>query len=204
MFQSRPGVKIKMWSAGFTHKESVDPPWLLKTLVVFAILSMVLSLLYAVATSLGTMQMPLAEEAIYVALLHFVLPVAVIYAVTTNSPASRLLILGYVLTLYAATLSGKGILGAIEVDTARRTLVATATLFAVLSWLYLSPKMRFYYALISGKPIPVDLESRAARFMDQSKLNPKVRVIIDWIADHLETLALLGLTLAVIITFLLM
>jgi len=200
MSHSRPGVKITLWSAGFTNQEAVDPPWLLKTLVVLAILSMVASLLYAAATGLGAISVPPAEEAIYIAVLHFVLPVVVIYTVTTNSPASRFLILGYFVTVYTATPNGKGFLGAIDVHAELRTMIATVILIAIGSWLFLSPKMRFYFALIAGKPIPSDLESRAARFMDQSKLNPKVRMVIDWIVDHIETVALLGLTRAVIFT----
>jgi len=52
--------------------------------------------------------------------------------------------------------------------------------------------MRFYYALISGRPVPSDLESRAAVYMDDSKLNPRWRVALDWVADPLETTVLLG------------
>jgi hypothetical protein len=63
---------------------------------------------------------------------------------------------------------------------------------AIILWLFVSPKMRFYYAVISGKSIPPDLEARAAVFMDESKLNPKVRTVLDWVADHIESLALLG------------
>jgi len=194
MVHMRPGFKIKLWTGGFTNRPSVDAPWVLKLLTAFAIFSMVGALVYAVAVTIGASDVASVsnESAIYIAILHFFLPIAVIYTVTTNSPASRLLILGYFTTLCVSTIAGKGFLGGLNVDPELRRVTATATWLAVVLWLFLSPKMRFYYALISGQAVPRDLLSRAASFMDDSKLNPRWRAAIDWLADHLETVVLLG------------
>lgn len=189
------GTKIKLWTGGYTNKPWVDPPWLLKLVAVLAFLSTIGSILYVTLNSVhwpGTPELS-TEAAIYVVVLHFIVPVTVFYSVTVNSPASRLLILGYTITLYLATISNKGFLGTLAISPPVRDIVATLVLIAVAGWLFLSPKLRFYYALLSGDDVPADLESRAATFADESKLNPRVRAAIDWFADHLETIVLLGL-----------
>ena len=199
----RPGVKFKMWTGGYTNQPSVDAPWLLKFVSVLAIFSIVGAILYVVAISIGgpTIGEVSNEDAIYISILHFVMPIAVLYTVTTNSPASRILIFGYFVTLCISTIGGKGFLGGLPVDSTLRAVVSTMILLAIVLWLFLSPKMRFYYALISGKPVPSDLESRAASFMDDSKLNPRWRAALDWVADHLETVVLLGFTVLAIYAY---
>ncbi len=200
MSHMRPGIKVKLWTGGFTDHPTVDPPWLLKLVSVLAILSIVGAILYAAIATIGASDLASLsnEDAIYVAVLHFFLPIAVLYTVTTNSPVSRFLILGYFVTVYFSTIAGKGFLGNFDVDPTVRFAALTAALIVVVLWLFRSPKMRFYFAVISGKPVPADLESKAATFMDDSKINPRVRVVIDWIADHLETVVLLGLAAAAV------
>lgn len=206
MDHMRPGVKVRLWTGGFTSHASIDPPWLLKLVAVLAILSMVGTLVYMVAIMLssGSGDGLANEAAIYIAVLHFLLPITVLYTVTTNAPISRFLILVYFITLYVATVLGKGFLGGLDVDESLRLIVASFMLFAIVLWLFAGPKMRFYYAMISGKPIPEDLESRAATFMDDSKLNPKTRAAIDWVADHVETIALLAMIAVTVYACLLM
>ena len=198
-----PGTKIKLWTGGYTNAPAVDPPWLLKIVAVFAFLSVIGALIYVVLESIrGPGSAGLSTEmAIYVVSLHFIVPITVFYSVTTNSGASRLLILGYVITLCVSTISNKGFLGGLEIDTSIRNVVATAVLLSVVGWLFFSPKMRVYYALIAGKEVPEDLESRAASFVEASKLNPRVRATLDWFADRLETAVLLGLTVLAVYAF---
>ena len=197
------GTKIKLWTGGYTNRPAVDPPWLLKIVAVLAFLSVIGALIYIV---LETIRGPgsagiSTETAIYVVSLHFVVPITVFYSVTTNSRASRFLILGYGITLYVSTISNKGFLGGLKIDASIRDIVATVVLLSVVGWLFLSPKMRVYYALIAGKEVPVELESRAASFVEASKLNPRVRATLDWLADHLETTVLLGLTALAVYAF---
>ena len=203
MILLRPGVKIKMWTGGYTNHPSIDAPWLLKLVSVLAIFSIVGALLFGVAISLtgSTPGNISSEDAIYISVLHFLMPIAVLYTVTTNSPASRVLILGYFLTLCMSTIAGKGFLGSLNIDTTWRAAGSALLLFSIAMWLFLSPKMRFYYAVISGKPVPDDLKARAAKFVDASKLNPKLRAALDWMADHLETVVLLGFTILAIFAY---
>ncbi len=198
-----PGTKIKLWTGGHTNRPGVDPPWLLKIVAVFAFLSVIGALIYVVLETIrgpGSTGLS-AEMAIYVVSLHFIVPITVFYSVTTISCASRFLILTYVITLCVSTIANKGFLGGLEIDTSIRNIVAPAALVSVVGWLFLSPKMRVYYALIAGRDVPEDLESRTATIVEASKLNPRVRAALDWFANHLETTVLLGLMILALYAF---
>lgn len=193
----RPGTKVKMWSPRFKNRPEVEPPGLLKAVGALSILSVVGVLVYAVAQSVSGIEM-LGIEAAYVATLHFVLPFGVFYAISANSPFSRLAIATYVVILCSATVSGKGFLGAVQIDETAKMVIAGGILLLVLVWLYGSPKMRFYYAAVSNHPMPPNLASRAKQLHGGSWLKPKARETLAWLLDHLETAVLLGLIVAAV------
>jgi len=194
-------TKVKLWTGGFTHQPSIDPPWLLRTFSALTMLSVVGTLVFAVWIGVGAGDEPSLEDAIYIAILHFVAPLGITYMVTTNNPASRFLILGYFLALYVSVVEGKGFLGNLNWNPELKAIVSTAIFVLVVLWLFVSPKMRFYFAMISGKPIDRDLQQQSASFMDESKLNPKVRMVIDWFAERLETFVLLGFIAVVLYAY---
>ena len=163
MVHMRPGQRIKFWSPRFENRPDVEPPALLKLLGGLSMFSVAGTLVYAVARQLD-MAGPgevVGVEAIYVAVLHFVLPFGVFYAINMNSPLSRPIIALYALILSAATIAGKGFLGNLPVDDSIRLYATVAVALLVFGWLFGSPKMRFYYLTISGKPLPPELEARA-------------------------------------------
>ena len=190
----RPGVKIRFWSPKFTNRPDIEPPALLKVVGTFSILSAFGFLVYAVAiviVSYGTHE-PDLVQGLYVAGLHFVLPIGVFYTVFVNSPLSRWLIGLHVVTLGAATMMGEGFLGQLQIAENTRIVGSVVVMTVVLAWLFGSPKMRFYYALISGRPVPEDLRSRADELRGGLALNPKVRAVLEWIIDRLEVAVMLG------------
>ena len=67
----------------------------------------------------------------------------------------------------------------------------------VLGWLYGGPKMRFYYAVISGRPIPEDLRSRADELYGGVRLNPRLRAALEWFVDRAEIAVMLGFIILV-------
>ena len=202
MVLMRPGVKVKMWSPRFTNRPEVEPPGLLKLIGATSIFSVVGMLIYGVAVSIsGSTSDSVGVNAAYVVVLHFVLPLCAFYAISTNSPLSRSVIVTYILVLCAATIAGKGFLGELQIDQTYKTLATVVTLVAILAWLFGSPKMRFYYAAISNKPIPEDLVSRASELHGGNWLSPKARENIAWVLDHLETIVLLGFIVIVIYAF---
>lgn len=164
-----------------------------------SIISIIGVLVYAIATSItGTRTNPDAQAAAYVAVLHFLIPLSIAYTISGNHPLSRPLIAVYIVILSVATLAGFGFLGELEIDDSRKTIGTAAVLAATFAWLFRSPKMRFYYALISTKPIPADLRDRAAELAGRTWLSPKKSATIEWVAEHLENVVLLGFIAVVI------
>ena len=152
-------------------------------------------LVFAVAVVIvpyGTNYEPELVEGLYVATLHFILPIGVFYTVMVNSPLSRWVISIHIVTLAAATIAGKGFLGQLPISETTRIVASAATMAIILGWLYGGPKMRFYYAVISGKPIPEDLRSRADELRGGVRLNPKVRASLEWLVDRVEIAVMLG------------
>ena len=196
----RPGTKVKLWSPKFTNRPDVEPPALLKFVGALSVFSAVGVLVYAVAKTLamGGASEPAGIDAIYVAVLHFVMPIGVFYTINVNSPLSRYIVGIYSLTLFLATVTGRGLLGNLPVDEATRLVISIAVLLSIVYWLFASPKMRFYYATIANRPIPEDLVHRAEDLRGGISLNPKVRVALEWVIDRMETAVLLGFIAAVL------
>ncbi len=173
----RPGVKIPFWSHRFKHRSDVDAPPLLRLVGALSLLSVVGTLVYAVFEALSATGFSHGVERgmLYIALLHFALPFVVLYTISTNSWLSRPLIALYNLILYGATISGYGVLGAIEMNETLRLVFASGFLLLVFCWLYVSPVMRLYYATLSGRPIPESLEKYEHKLVAGSSLSPKWR-----------------------------
>lgn len=197
----RPGVKIPFWSHRYKHKPDVDAPALLRLVAALSMVSIVGTLIYAVFDALSVSGSPLRAKSamLYIALLHFVLPFVVLYTISTNSWLSRPFIALYNLILYGATVSGHGFLGSIGVSGTLRFAIASTFLLAVFLWLYVSPTMRVYYAVISGRPIPEGLENRRSRLSAGSSLSPKWRGRVEWLLEHMETLVMVGFIIACIL-----
>ena len=199
----RGGIKIKMWKFGAKNKSHVDPPGLLRLVAALSIFSTVGVLVYSVfqATTGIAFSGMATEKAVYIAMLHFILPFCVFYAVSTNSVLSRFLIAAYSLVLYGATISGKGFLGELSAGSETSMVIASAAIFLVLVWLFRSPKMRLYYVLIAGKPVPENLKYRAPELVGGNSLSAKNRARIEWIIDNVETAIIFGFIIIVIIAF---
>ncbi len=197
----RPGVKIPFWSHRFKHHADVDAPALLRLVGALSMISIVGTLVYAVFTALSATGFSHGIERgmLYIAVLHFVLPFLVLYTISTNSWLSRPFIALYNMILYGATIAGYGVLGAIEVSESLRFAFASMFLLMVLLWLYWSPAMRVYYAVISGRPIPEGLEAYRSKLVAGRSLSPKWRGRIEWLLEHMETLVMVGFIVACVV-----
>jgi len=200
VWHMRPGSKIRFWSPKFQNKPSVEPPGLLRLLSGLSIVSVVGVLIYAVVLTLDGVSSTTrgTESAAYVAVLHFLLPLCVAYTISTNSAISRILITIYFVTLCAAVIFQKGFLGNLDFEPTVKLPVATAVFALLMAWLYRSPRMRVYYTLLLGKPIPPALESRAYDLAARSSLGPRTKAALEWLADRLETAVMLGFIVVVI------
>ena len=196
----RPGTKIKFWSPRFTNRPDVEPPGLLKFTGAISIFSAVGVLVYAVAMSLA-MGGPAGIDAIYVAVLHFVLPICIFYTINVNSPLSRFAIGFYIVVLGVATISGRGFLGNLPIPEDSRVIASVAVMATIIGWLFASPKMRFYYATITGRPMDDELLARADELQGGISLSPRTRAILEWIIDRLETAVLFGFIAVVLYAY---
>ncbi len=204
MYHMRPGIKVPFWPHRYKNKQDVDAPALLRLVAALSMISIVGTLVYAVYHALSTLDFygSGTYEPLYIALLHFVLPFMVLYTISTNSWLSRPFIALYNLILFGATVTGHGVLGSIGVSEVTKVSVASVFLLAVLLWLYASPTMRVYYALISGRPIPEGLEHKQDRLNAGRSLSPKWRGRVEWLLDNLETLVMVGFIIACILAYL--
>lgn len=199
MTQMRPGIKVRLWTPRFKNQPDIQPPGLLRLVSVLSIFSVIGVLFYAIAiTTTGSLPEPDPVGATYVAVLHFVLPLMVTYTISGNYSSSRILITIYVAVLYGAILLGIGYLGRLETEPAVKEIVTTAAVAVIAAWLYRSPKMRFYYAIVSGKPVPSDLVGREEELAGRAWLSPKRRATLEKVADNLETLVLFGFIAVVV------
>ncbi len=198
----RSGIKVRLWTPRFKNKPDVEPPGLLRLVAVLSIFSIIGVLVYAIAISItGIRTGPDAQSAAYVAVLHFLLPLSIAYTIGGNHPLSRILIAFYVVVLGTATLLGVGFLGELHFGDSIKAVASFASISAVLIWLFRNPRMRYYYALVSNDSIPPDLEARASELAGRNWLKPKTKAILEWFADHLETVVLLGFVAVVIYAF---
>jgi hypothetical protein len=169
----------------------VEPPGLLKLVAIFSIFSVVGVLIYAVALALnGSVgASPNPSDAIFVAIVHFVMPLGAIYTVATNSPLSRIVIMVYVLLMYGTAIAGIGFLGSLQIEFGVKAAVATACLLAVLYWLFGNLKMRVYYAVISGSELPGDLTQSAEEILAPSVIERHLSRIGDKVGPIAEIVA---------------
>lgn len=198
----RAGSKIKFWTPGFRNNPDIRPPGLLLLASVLFFLSAVAVPVYAVFSSLiGPSGSTFPEgQAIYIAVLHFLLPLGIAFSVSVNSTFSRPLMTVYFALLFTATVAGKGLLGQLQPDTVQRVLVSIAVFASLLGWLYLSPKMRAYYLLLKGKPLPESLATVGAE-LHGNVFSERTTRTLGWLADHLETIVLLGFIILVFVAF---
>jgi len=200
---NRPGTKIPFWNPGFRNRPEIEPPGFLRVIAALSIFSVVGTIVYSVfvtTTSLGVSEVD-SEKAIYVAVLHFLLPISVSISISTNSHLSRFLISAYVLMLGIATIMGRGFLGELLSADGPRGALSIGVMTAVLAWLFTSSKARYYYSLIAGKDLPDDLIGRDDELAGKNWLSAKAKSSITWVADHLETVVIFGFIAVVIYAF---
>ena len=190
----RPGTKIPFWTPKFTNRADVSPPLLLRLIAGIGLFSVAGVLIYGVALALDHTGSSIASaaEGLYIAILHCLLPIGISYAIFANSPWSRPLLAAYVLILSTATALGRGLLGSLTDETAVRVSVVVFAAGTTLYWLFRNPRMRVYFALIAGRPVPPELHERAEEFNVTNGFGARARLAIERFVESVELLILLG------------
>lgn len=198
----RPATKIRFWTPKVRNRSYVQPPALLKLISALCVFSIVGTIIYYLVVALGDVVSGSSIEptsALYVSILHFLLPLLIAVAISTNSGTSRILIVAYFLILGSATALGKGFLGSLAIDETLRATLAIGLLVSVSAYLYLGSKARAYYALLSGDEVPTGVGDEAVELVENPWPGERGRAVIEWLVDHLETIVILGLIVAVIL-----
>ena len=203
MSTHRPGTKIRFWNPRHTNRPDIGPPLLLRLVSGLAILSVAGSLLYAVQQTLSTIGLssPRSIDSIYVAVLHFILPLLAAYTISNNYPVSRSVLVVYTLVLTVATLLGIGVLGQLAAQQAIIAIGLPAMFTGFIFWLYLGRKAKVYYWLIAGKPVPDEYCDVAEALREDRWLNPRVREASNRVLDNLEIITMIGFILLVLLAF---
>ena len=197
----RPATKIRFWTPKTKQSPGVRPPGLLSLFSVLCILSVIGTLVYSVFRTIGTGYDPEPPEALIVAVTHFLLPIAIAYSVFTNSHLSRPLILIYSVALALSLFFGFGYIVPVLNVGLLSGIVVFGALVLIVVWLFASPKMRIYYALLRGRPLPQRLAKRAIEHVENPWPGRKATEVLEWITDHLETIVLVGLIATVVLAW---
>ena len=197
----RPGTIVRFWNPRFTNQPDIGPPLLLRLVSGLAILSVAGTLLYAVFTTLSAIGVAglTSTQSLYVAVLHFILPLVAAYTISNNYPASRVVLVVYSLVLMTATLLGIGVLGQLAAKQAVIAIGLPALFTGFVFWLYLGRKPKVYYWLIAGKPVPEDLHDVAESLREDKWLDPRVRDAMNRILDNLEIITMIGFIVIVLL-----
>ena len=148
----------------------LSPPVVLKFVQVICLLSLVGSLIYGVLTILGHFggDSVGASRRLLEALVLFVLPFAVMFSISVNSPASRYLFIFYGLgvnfLVFGNTTNWWGALPTMF------NLLLVVGCLGVAFWMFFSRRGRTYYLVISHQKLPKELEPVLDSLMVPSSL----------------------------------
>jgi hypothetical protein len=136
--------------------------------MILCVLSLVWTVIYAVFSTLGHLGGIYGSpyRMIVIASMLFILPFVILYTISTNNPASRILLISYF---------GFGLLviekyWPVFIENWLSPIPIVGGMFAIVTvcWLVVSPGARVYYALISGRTIPADLEDLADKYVSST------------------------------------
>ncbi|MDX1515986.1 MAG: hypothetical protein R3288_04055 [Woeseiaceae bacterium] len=197
----RPSVKIPLRTVQPVNAPFVTPPLALRGLAILCLASVPGFLVFAVAQKLtvGFSGGATAWDLVVTSVSFFVLPVAVAYTISVNRPISRLLIAGY-----AGLMSYHAIAWASEQGWARDEgwLIGATVLsacFMFLFWLFRSNKNRVYFALISGRALPGDIDNAGDELLVASKLEVGLDRLSEALAPYAEFVLVLVVLAAVVL-----
>lgn len=162
----RPADKLKLWTGGYINRPDISPPLFLRIIMVLCMLSLIGTLVYAVFSILGNVDDFGGSIAgmMLLVVICFVFPLAILYAISTNSPVSRWLLVAY----FGAT--SVAISNSSIVEPKGGSVVIGFVAFSIgsLMWLFASPRARVYFALVKHAPVPDELSHLVEKFTSVS------------------------------------
>ncbi len=151
--------KVQLWTGESYNRPDVVPPMALRAIAILCVISVTGVLVYGIVGQLSMLSRPELSilQAIVFIGFHAVIPLGAAYAVSSNRRVSRPLIVIY--CLYIGYRAIEQVLELrVTADTRLAMIVAICLLLLTIGfWLYRSPRMRYYYSVVSDRAIPDDL-----------------------------------------------
>lgn len=161
----RGAGKIKFWTGGYINRPGVTPPLFLRLIMIGLLLLSMATVFFGVFGVMGHFDVheDLPVRMIITAVLFFLLPILVVYALVTNHPSSRPVLILF-LAAVSAFIAHDHFAGPAAIPD--MAIIAVFVAFATIAvWLYASPRCRVYFALIRGEDIPDDLQHLAGHLI---------------------------------------
>ena len=195
-----PAGKFNLWIGQPVHAPHVNPPFSLRAFSFLCILVIAGLLVFTVFEQLQPGTSSAAPGLmIATAVVYFVLPIAIILAVWTNRGASRPLI---VLFLAAVTMHAVIATAGVPEISSYIRMLAAAEILIVAGWLFISLKLRVYFAIVNDKPLPTDLPRPVEEILAPGNLERWFQRTSDTVAPFLELLVTFLILSAVIVAYL--
>jgi hypothetical protein len=160
------------------------------------ILSVTGTLIYGVAVQLRTSANVAVVEMVYVAVLHFLLPLLIAWSIAVNRQFSRPLLALYTLVVAFEVFFRIRAQTWSQPNQTYAWLGLATVMLLVFVWLYGTLRMRIYYALISGRALPDDLPQPAEEILQPGQFEKMFGRLSRFVAPYFEFLAVLIVILA--------
>lgn len=197
---ARTSTRLKLWTGMPVNAPHVTPPISLRALLIVCILIPTGLLIYGtalrLASSTGTLE---STTTIKLVLIYFALPIMVAVAINNNRPGSRALILFYTIVLIAEFVR------AADTESVMRlagTMLAAVALYSLaFAWLFLSKRMRAFYALIRHEPVPFELRQDALRVLAPGPAERRFLRIARVVAPYAEGAVVFAIIAGIVFAF---
>jgi len=193
------GGKFRLRSVFEINRPDVPQPVALAVATTLCVLPLVALLAFDIIQRIGPYSAPMFSPTEVILLVVFcgVVPMLTAHSIATNRPSSRWLLIALV-----AGLLGLGVLwlhprAASRVEAVSTMAIACALLVLVYWWLFRSARMRVYYALASGRPVPQDLADSELSTADGDRILGALRAV----GPFLEILVVIVIIAAVVYGF---
>lgn len=188
---SKPADKLKLWIGQPVNAPFATPPIGLRTILIVCVLSVVAALILGVLRQLAPGGTPTdsAFDLIIIAGFYFVLPIVVSVTVVTNRILSRPLSLAF---LGFLAFKAAQFVDTLPYSPQNRAYIVAAIGLAwlwMLWWMYRSARMRLYYCLISGQPVPNDLSERVDELTSPGRVESLFGRVSRRMANYTEIVA---------------
>lgn len=194
------GTKIRMYSPAGVNAPAVNPPITLWLFLLVCMLIVTATLWYAVKDTLIPTGSPSTgiRKILFIPIVYFLLPILISASIASNRQATRALII-----VFGVCFAGDVVLwiesaaeGSEHLGLFRLSAIAFFALY--FWWIFLSAKIRVYFALLAGRGVPKGLEGTADELMAAGKTQQRVERVIEKLEPYTDWLVVIVVVVMVV------